>query len=200
GSGRSRRPAVSTQTTSPPRSRPTRLPRSRCPSGRRPREHAGEEGARAALPCRREHPPRNRPARGARRRRCRPRDRPRSWPPDRLPRRAGFGGARDRARPLSRAGARRSACRARERRPAIRRRPGLRSGRARGGADYPRLKAVVGAAFAHRRKQMPNSIELVGLASREQAAEALARIGRDPSTRAEALAPEEFLALTNALE
>ena len=67
-------------------------------------------------------------------------------------------------------------------------------------ADYPRLKAVVGAAFAHRRKQMPNSIELVGLASREQAAEALARIGRDPSTRAEALAPEEFLALTNALE
>ena len=33
-----------------------------------------------------------------------------------------------------------------------------------------------------------------------QAAEALARIGRDPSTRAEALAPEEFLALTNALE
>ncbi|TML09462.1 MAG: ribosomal RNA small subunit methyltransferase A, partial [Actinobacteria bacterium] len=67
-------------------------------------------------------------------------------------------------------------------------------------ADYPRLKAVVGAAFAHRRKQMPNSIELAGLASRDQAAEALARIGRDPSTRAEALAPEEFLALTNALE
>jgi 16S rRNA (adenine1518-N6/adenine1519-N6)-dimethyltransferase len=67
-------------------------------------------------------------------------------------------------------------------------------------ADYPRLKAVVGAAFAHRRKQLPNSIELAGLASREQAASALARIGREPSTRAEALAPREFLALASALE
>jgi len=67
-------------------------------------------------------------------------------------------------------------------------------------ADYPRLKAVVGAAFAHRRKQLPNSLELAGLASREQAAAALARIGREPATRAEALAPEEFVALANALE
>ena len=67
-------------------------------------------------------------------------------------------------------------------------------------ADYLRLKAVVGAAFAHRRKQLPNSIELAGLASREQAAAALARIGREPSTRAEALVPEEFTALANALE
>jgi 16S rRNA (adenine1518-N6/adenine1519-N6)-dimethyltransferase len=67
-------------------------------------------------------------------------------------------------------------------------------------ADYPRLKAVVGAAFAHRRKQLPNSVELAGLASREQASAALGRIGRDSSTRAEALAPEEFLALASALE
>jgi 16S rRNA (adenine1518-N6/adenine1519-N6)-dimethyltransferase len=67
-------------------------------------------------------------------------------------------------------------------------------------ADYPRLKTVVGAAFAHRRKQLPNSIELAGLASREQAAAALALIGRDPATRAEALAPEEFVALAAALE
>jgi 16S rRNA (adenine1518-N6/adenine1519-N6)-dimethyltransferase len=66
--------------------------------------------------------------------------------------------------------------------------------------DYPHLKAVVGAAFAHRRKQLPNSLELAGLASREEAAAALARIGREPATRAEALAPEEFLALANALE
>ncbi len=66
-------------------------------------------------------------------------------------------------------------------------------------ADYPRLKAVVGAAFAHRRKQLPNSLELAGLASREQAAAALARIGREPSTRAEALTPQEFVALTNTL-
>jgi 16S rRNA (adenine1518-N6/adenine1519-N6)-dimethyltransferase len=67
-------------------------------------------------------------------------------------------------------------------------------------AEYPRLKTVVGAAFAHRRKQLPNSIELAGLASREQAAAALARIGREPATRAEALAPQEFVALAAALE
>ena len=67
-------------------------------------------------------------------------------------------------------------------------------------ADYPRLKAVVGAAFAHRRKQLPNSLELAGLDSREQAAAALMKIGREPVTRAEALAPEEFVALAHALE
>jgi 16S rRNA (adenine1518-N6/adenine1519-N6)-dimethyltransferase len=64
---------------------------------------------------------------------------------------------------------------------------------------YPRLKAVVGAAFAHRRKQLPNSIELAGLATREQAVAALAQIGREPATRAEALRPDEFVALANAL-
>jgi 16S rRNA (adenine1518-N6/adenine1519-N6)-dimethyltransferase len=67
-------------------------------------------------------------------------------------------------------------------------------------ADYPRLKAVIGAAFAHRRKQLPNSLELAGLGSREQAAAALVQIGREPATRAEALAPEEFVALAYALE
>jgi 16S rRNA (adenine1518-N6/adenine1519-N6)-dimethyltransferase len=67
-------------------------------------------------------------------------------------------------------------------------------------ADFPRLKAVVGAAFAHRRKQLPNSLEQAGLASRPQAVAALARIGREPSTRAEALRPEEFVALAHALE
>jgi 16S rRNA (adenine1518-N6/adenine1519-N6)-dimethyltransferase len=66
-------------------------------------------------------------------------------------------------------------------------------------ADYPHLKAVVGAAFAHRRKQLPNTLELAGLASREQAAAGLARIGREPTTRAEALAPEEFVRLADAL-
>jgi 16S rRNA (adenine1518-N6/adenine1519-N6)-dimethyltransferase len=67
-------------------------------------------------------------------------------------------------------------------------------------ADYPWLKAVVGAAFAHRRKQLPNSIELAGLRSRAHAAEALAGIGREPSTRAEALAPDEFVMLAEALK
>jgi 16S rRNA (adenine1518-N6/adenine1519-N6)-dimethyltransferase len=66
-------------------------------------------------------------------------------------------------------------------------------------AHDARLKAVVGAAFAHRRKQLPNSLELAGLASREQAAAALSRIGRAPETRAEALSPEEFVKLADAL-
>ena len=65
--------------------------------------------------------------------------------------------------------------------------------------DFPRLKKVVAAAFAHRRKTLPNSLELAGLASRERAVEALAAIGRDASVRAEALAPPEFLALAEAL-
>jgi 16S rRNA (adenine1518-N6/adenine1519-N6)-dimethyltransferase len=65
--------------------------------------------------------------------------------------------------------------------------------------DYPEVKRVVEAAFAHRRKTLPNSLELAGLASRERAVEALAAIGREPSVRAEALAPSEFLALADAL-
>ena len=65
---------------------------------------------------------------------------------------------------------------------------------------YARIKQVVGAAFAHRRKTLPNSLELAGLVSREQAAQALTAIGRDSATRAEALEPPEFVALTEALE
>ena len=65
--------------------------------------------------------------------------------------------------------------------------------------SYPEVKRVVEAAFAHRRKTLPNSLELSGLTSRERAAEALAEIDRAPDTRAEALAPREFVALTEAL-
>ena len=64
---------------------------------------------------------------------------------------------------------------------------------------FPRVKLVVTAAFAHRRKTLPNSVALVGIATREQAAEALAAIGHPAETRAEALAPKEFLALAEAL-
>ncbi len=66
--------------------------------------------------------------------------------------------------------------------------------------DYARVKRVVVAAFAHRRKTLPNSLELAGLARRACAAEALAAIGRDAAIRAEALAPQEFLALAQSLE
>jgi 16S rRNA (adenine1518-N6/adenine1519-N6)-dimethyltransferase len=65
--------------------------------------------------------------------------------------------------------------------------------------DFPRVKEVVTAAFAHRRKTLPNSIALAGLARREKVAEALAAIGRPAETRAEALAPPEFVALAEEL-
>jgi 16S rRNA (adenine1518-N6/adenine1519-N6)-dimethyltransferase len=65
--------------------------------------------------------------------------------------------------------------------------------------SYAQVKRVVIAAFAHRRKTLPNSLELSGLASRRRAAEGLAAIGREPTVRAEALAPHEFVALAEAL-
>jgi 16S rRNA (adenine1518-N6/adenine1519-N6)-dimethyltransferase len=65
--------------------------------------------------------------------------------------------------------------------------------------NYGRIKRIVGAAFAHRRKTLPNSLELAGLTDRASAVEALAAIGREPSVRAEALAPPEFLALADEL-
>jgi 16S rRNA (adenine1518-N6/adenine1519-N6)-dimethyltransferase len=66
-------------------------------------------------------------------------------------------------------------------------------------SDYARVKEVVTAAFAHRRKTLPNSLALAGAASREHAAEALGAIGRPAETRAEALAPDEFVTLSDAL-
>ena len=66
-------------------------------------------------------------------------------------------------------------------------------------AEYAQVKEVVTAAFAYRRKTLPNSVALAGTASREQAVEALAAIGRPADARAEALAPEEFVAFTEAL-
>ena len=63
----------------------------------------------------------------------------------------------------------------------------------------PGVKRVVEAAFAHRRKTLANSLALSGLAPRQQTAAALEAIGRDANVRAEALAPPEFVALTQAL-
>jgi 16S rRNA (adenine1518-N6/adenine1519-N6)-dimethyltransferase len=64
---------------------------------------------------------------------------------------------------------------------------------------FDRIKAIVEASFAHRRKTLPNSVALAGLAPRERAAAALEAIGRRPETRAEALRPPEFVALEEAL-
>jgi 16S rRNA (adenine1518-N6/adenine1519-N6)-dimethyltransferase len=65
--------------------------------------------------------------------------------------------------------------------------------------DFARVKLVVEAAFAHRRKTLPNSLELSGAAGREKATRALAAMGHPAATRAEALAPEEFVRLAREL-
>jgi 16S rRNA (adenine1518-N6/adenine1519-N6)-dimethyltransferase len=66
-------------------------------------------------------------------------------------------------------------------------------------AGYSRVKRVVTAAFAHRRKTLPNSLALAGVSPRARAVEALAALGRPADVRAEALAPPEFVALADAL-
>jgi len=65
--------------------------------------------------------------------------------------------------------------------------------------DYRRIKTVVAAAFAHRRKTLPNSLALAGVASRDAAAKALTAIGLGESARAESLTPAQFVELTRAL-
>ena len=64
---------------------------------------------------------------------------------------------------------------------------------------FGRIKRLVVAAFAHRRKTLANSLAISGLVSREEAETMLGQIGRDPRIRAEALAPAEFAALTEVL-
>jgi 16S rRNA (adenine1518-N6/adenine1519-N6)-dimethyltransferase len=64
---------------------------------------------------------------------------------------------------------------------------------------FGEVRRTVEAAFAHRRKTIPNSLELAGAADRARAVAALAAIGRAPSARAEELEPEDFVALADAL-
>ena len=66
-------------------------------------------------------------------------------------------------------------------------------------SSFPRVKELVSAAFAHRRKRLANSLELAGFAGRDETVEALGAIGRGPTARAEELAPPEFVALAEAL-
>jgi 16S rRNA (adenine1518-N6/adenine1519-N6)-dimethyltransferase len=65
--------------------------------------------------------------------------------------------------------------------------------------DFDVVKRVVEAAFAHRRKTLPNSMELAGAASRDRVQGALAGLGLPPNVRAEALEPAELVALARAL-
>lgn len=72
-----------------------------------------------------------------------------------------------------------------------------------GPAPAPELRALVRAAFAHRRKALPRSLELAGGDGRPQvrarARAALEAIGHPAGERAERLAPEEFRALLEAM-
>jgi 16S rRNA (adenine1518-N6/adenine1519-N6)-dimethyltransferase len=65
--------------------------------------------------------------------------------------------------------------------------------------DYAAIKRTVRGVFAHRRKTLPNSLDLSGVASRERAAAALAELGLGPAVRAEALRPEQFVELTRLI-
>jgi 16S rRNA (adenine1518-N6/adenine1519-N6)-dimethyltransferase len=67
------------------------------------------------------------------------------------------------------------------------------------GPSLERVRPVVDAAFSHRRKTLVNAVAMAGLASRASAEEALGQIGRHSSSRAEELAPQEFVALADAL-
>jgi len=66
-------------------------------------------------------------------------------------------------------------------------------------ARMPEIRRVVSAAFAHRRKTLANALALGGVARREDAVSALAELGCDANVRAEALEPEEFVALEESL-
>lgn len=61
------------------------------------------------------------------------------------------------------------------------------------------VKRVVEGAFSHRRKTLPNALSLAGICTRERAQEALTELGLDPSVRAEALTPGEFVTLSESL-
>jgi 16S rRNA (adenine1518-N6/adenine1519-N6)-dimethyltransferase len=66
-------------------------------------------------------------------------------------------------------------------------------------APGERTRRVVQGAFAHRRKALPRSLELAGVASRAEAKEALRAIGAPEDVRAERLTPAQFRALAETL-
>jgi 16S rRNA (adenine1518-N6/adenine1519-N6)-dimethyltransferase len=68
-------------------------------------------------------------------------------------------------------------------------------------AASPRVRRLVGAAFAHRRKAVARSLLLSGVErTREQIRAALVELGHPTDVRAERLAPHEFVALAEALQ
>jgi 16S rRNA (adenine1518-N6/adenine1519-N6)-dimethyltransferase len=66
------------------------------------------------------------------------------------------------------------------------------------GPEFPGIKRVVQGAFGHRRKTLANSLGLAGF-ERGAVEGALDRLGIAAGIRAEALEPDAFVALTEAL-
>jgi 16S rRNA (adenine1518-N6/adenine1519-N6)-dimethyltransferase len=60
--------------------------------------------------------------------------------------------------------------------------------------------ALVRDAFAHRRKSLARSLDLARPGVRERTREALGELGLAPDARAEQLAPQQFVALAEALD
>ena len=69
----------------------------------------------------------------------------------------------------------------------------------RWGPEFAQLRLVVQAAFAHRRKTLPNALELAGIAPRARTAAVLRQLGHPENARAESLDPGELAALAEAL-
>jgi 16S rRNA (adenine1518-N6/adenine1519-N6)-dimethyltransferase len=61
------------------------------------------------------------------------------------------------------------------------------------------VRELVRAAFAHRRKALPRSLELAGAAHLESARAALRALGLREDARAESLTPTQFAALADKL-
>ena len=61
--------------------------------------------------------------------------------------------------------------------------------------DWDAIRTCVHAAFAHRRKTLPNSLALAGWAERSAAEAACVAAGIDPRARAEAVLPDDLVAL-----
>ena len=68
-----------------------------------------------------------------------------------------------------------------------------------GPAARPELRTLVREAFAHRRKSLARSLELVAPSRRERVRAALEQIGLAADARAESLAPEDFARLAESL-
>ncbi len=66
-------------------------------------------------------------------------------------------------------------------------------------AELAAIRTLVDAAFSHRRKTLPNAVEHAGLYGRAMVAGALRALGLAVNVRAEALTPEQFVALEQEL-